>query len=76
MSVFLQLELELSEMQATGKKSARTWEEAPSPLTEGSGDPGDTASELSRDPGQEQRLLGKLDALRERLRLWNQRMQE
>ncbi|XP_042565653.1 leucine-rich repeat-containing protein 9 [Clupea harengus] len=70
------LELELSEMQATGKKSARTWEEAPSPLTEGSGDPGDTASELSRDPGQEQRLLGKLDALRERLRLWNQRMQE
>ncbi|XP_041928695.1 leucine-rich repeat-containing protein 9 [Alosa sapidissima] len=70
------LELELSEMQATGRRSARTWEEVASPATEGSGDPSDTLSELSRDPGQEQRLLGKLDAIRERLRLWNQRMEE
>lgn len=63
-------------MQASGRRSARTWEEAPSPVTEGSGDPSDTASELSRDPGQEQKLLSKLEMLRERLRHWNQRMEE
>ncbi|XP_063080259.1 leucine-rich repeat-containing protein 9 [Engraulis encrasicolus] len=67
------LELELSELQASGRMG-RCRDGAASPLTEGSGDPGD--NNAVADPDQEQRLLAKADALRERLQRWSQRMEQ
>ncbi|XP_041710981.1 leucine-rich repeat-containing protein 9 isoform X1 [Coregonus clupeaformis] len=70
------LECELSEVQALCRKSARTWEDGLSPLSEGSGDRSDTPADITRDPGLEHKILSKLDTLKERLQLWNRRLEE
>uniref|UniRef100_A0A8C7RE95 Leucine rich repeat containing 9 n=1 Tax=Oncorhynchus mykiss TaxID=8022 RepID=A0A8C7RE95_ONCMY len=70
------LECELSEVQALCRKSARTWEDGLSPLSEGSGDRSDTLADITRDPGLEHKILSKLDTLKERLQFWNRKLEE
>uniref|UniRef100_A0A674DX66 Leucine rich repeat containing 9 n=1 Tax=Salmo trutta TaxID=8032 RepID=A0A674DX66_SALTR len=70
------LECELSEVQALCRKSARTWEDGLSPLSEGSGDRSDTIADITRDPGLEHKILSKLDTLKERLQFWNRKLEE
>ncbi|KAM6961269.1 leucine-rich repeat-containing protein 9 [Aplochiton taeniatus] len=71
------LECELAEVQAMCRKSARPWEEVPPLLSEGSGDCSDMPTDvIQRDPTFEHKILSKLDALKERLKLWNRRLEE
>uniref|UniRef100_UPI003AAD219B leucine-rich repeat-containing protein 9 n=1 Tax=Centroberyx gerrardi TaxID=166262 RepID=UPI003AAD219B len=70
------LECELSEVQASCRTSARTCEDGASPLMKGSADSGDISADISRDPSLEHKMLSKMEALRERLRVWSSRLEE
>ena len=75
-SAFPQLECELSEVQAVCRKAARTWEDGLTPGSDGSGDRGDNPADVTRDPGLENQIVSKLEALKERLRRWQRRLEE
>uniref|UniRef100_A0A4W5RBJ4 Leucine rich repeat containing 9 n=1 Tax=Hucho hucho TaxID=62062 RepID=A0A4W5RBJ4_9TELE len=45
-------------------------------LNYGSGDRSDTLADITRDPGLEHKILSKLDTLKERLQLWNRKLEE
>ncbi|KAM4625879.1 leucine-rich repeat-containing protein 9 [Polymixia lowei] len=70
------LECELSEVQASGRKSAHLWEDGPSPLMEGSADSSDIAVDVDHNPNLEHKILSKVEVLRERLNLWRRRLEE
>ncbi|XP_029900939.1 leucine-rich repeat-containing protein 9 [Myripristis murdjan] len=69
------LECELSEVQARCRKSARTWEDGPSSLSEGSVDSSDMSADICHDSTLEHKMLSKMEALRERLKVWNRRIE-
>ncbi|XP_056151358.1 leucine-rich repeat-containing protein 9 [Lampris incognitus] len=71
------LEDELSEAQASSRKSASIWEDGLSLLIDDSGGCNDTAADISRDPMFEHKLLlTKVEAVRERLKLWGRKLEE
>ena len=61
---------------ASSKRSACTSDDGTPHLVECSADRGDPATDISRDPAMEQKILGKIEALRERLELWTRRLEE
>ncbi|XP_076841776.1 leucine-rich repeat-containing protein 9 isoform X2 [Brachyhypopomus gauderio] len=67
-----QLEWEMSEVQGLGRKSTRSWAEVPS---EESHDPGDPPPSRV-DPEYEQKVQHKLSSLRERIKVWEQRLEQ
>ncbi|KAI3367720.1 hypothetical protein L3Q82_026558, partial [Scortum barcoo] len=70
------LERELSKVPAICKKSACTLEDGLPHLAEGSPDRNDPSTDISRDPAMEQKILHKIEALKERLVLWTRRLDE
>ncbi|KAJ8411732.1 hypothetical protein AAFF_G00153700 [Aldrovandia affinis] len=70
------LEYELMEVQAAHRRSARTWEDSPSVPVEGASEGSQSPADLVRDPNFEHKLRHKMDAVKERLRLWTRRLEE
>ncbi|XP_068582596.1 leucine-rich repeat-containing protein 9 isoform X2 [Cebidichthys violaceus] len=70
------LEGELSKVPAGCKKSAAASEDGSTRPVEGSIDRSDQTADISRDPAVERKILGKIDALRERLVPWTRRLDE
>ncbi|XP_029973525.1 leucine-rich repeat-containing protein 9 [Salarias fasciatus] len=67
------LERELSMAPVSCKKDDPG---APLQLEEGSAETGDSTSDISHDPDRENKILLKIEALKERLRAWTTRMEE
>uniref|UniRef100_A0A672ZP59 Leucine rich repeat containing 9 n=1 Tax=Sphaeramia orbicularis TaxID=375764 RepID=A0A672ZP59_9TELE len=70
------LERDLSNVQVGRKKSACTKDDGPPHLVEGLTDRDDQTTGLNLDPNMEQKILNKMDALRERLAVWTKRTDE
>ncbi|XP_059209989.1 leucine-rich repeat-containing protein 9 isoform X3 [Centropristis striata] len=70
------LERELSKVPTGYKKSACMLEDGLSHLVDGSADRSDPNTDISRDPATEDKILIKIEALRERLVLWMRRLDE
>ncbi|XP_035243517.1 leucine-rich repeat-containing protein 9 isoform X2 [Anguilla anguilla] len=70
-----QLEGELAEVQMH-RKSARTWETGPSSQAEEASESDAAPDDITRDPRLEYKLHCKLGAVKERLRVWMQRLED
>ncbi|XP_029982636.1 leucine-rich repeat-containing protein 9-like isoform X2 [Sphaeramia orbicularis] len=70
------LERDLSNVQVGRKKSTCTKDDGPPHRVEGLTDRDDQTTDLNLDPNMEQKILNKMDALRERLAVWTKRTDE
>ncbi|XP_061113948.1 leucine-rich repeat-containing protein 9 [Conger conger] len=70
------LECELVEVQASNKKSARSWEDGPPSPVEGAIESGFAPDDITRDSRLDYKLHCKLGAVKERLRAWMKRLEE
>lgn len=71
-----QLERELAKVPAGCKKSACTSEDGSTQAVEGPADRSEQTADIGRDPALEQKILSKIEALKERLALWTRRLEE